>query len=155
MATNVQIQSYIPKLHLHPFQLQHTTSISTDSACCCPSVVDDFNTSLNQTYIRRGANKQTKHLPVEGSEEVWDALVLSSVTLVGETVVDFKLISFTVDSVVFTGMLVAMAKGADVVVDGVVVAVMGSVVVVVGVLVVLVDGVGVGKVMMVVVVVVG
>ena len=90
----------------------------------------------------------TKHLPVEGSEEVWCALVLSSVTLAGETVVDFKLISFIVDSVVFTGMLVATAKGADVVV-------MGSVVVVEGVLVVLVDGVGVGKVMMVVVVVVG
>lgn len=85
---------------------------------------------------------------MEGSEEVWGALVLSSVTLVGETVVDFKLISFIVDSVIFTGMLVATAKGADVVV-------MGSVVVVEGELVVLVDGVGVGKVMMVVVVVVG
>ena len=91
---------------------------------------------------------------MEGSEEVWGALILSSVTPGGETVVDFKLISFTVDSVVFTGMLVATAKGADVVVDGVVVAVMGSVVVVVGVLAVLVDGVGVGKVMMVVLVVV-
>ena len=112
---------------------------------------------MNQTYRKRGVFKKKKRskkkaLPVEGSEGVWGALVLFSVMAGGETVVDFEVMSLTVDSVVFTGMLVVTVEDAEAAADGVAVVVVGLVGVVAEVLVVLIDGVGVGKVMMVVVV---